>query len=62
MHRYLPRIHLVKHETEERKTFSFDETMFIAVTAYQNHRVGSTLFSSVLNSYIVGLTKLTSNI
>ncbi|KAE9420414.1 hypothetical protein Angca_005789 [Angiostrongylus cantonensis] len=51
MHRYLPRIHLVRHfgggdepETRsniERITISFEETTFIAVTAYQNHRITS---------------------
>ncbi|KAK6025527.1 T-box [Ostertagia ostertagi] len=51
MHRYLPRIHLVRHSDaqdeqgdrseEDRITVSFEETTFIAVTAYQNHRVGA---------------------
>ncbi|PIO60667.1 T-box [Teladorsagia circumcincta] len=53
MHRYLPRIHLVRHTEahddegdryeEDRITVSFEETTFIAVTAYQNHRVMSLL-------------------
>ncbi|KHJ95321.1 T-box [Oesophagostomum dentatum] len=47
MHRYLPRIHLVRHTDEESSeglskkdgaTVTFEETVFIAVTAYQNHR------------------------
>ena len=47
MHRYQPRFHVVyvnpKNEdaskTENFRTFSFAETKFTAVTAYQNHRV-----------------------
>uniref|UniRef100_A0A1I7XCL8 T-box domain-containing protein n=1 Tax=Heterorhabditis bacteriophora TaxID=37862 RepID=A0A1I7XCL8_HETBA len=47
MHRYRPRIHLVRHidggggQAAERRTISFEETAFIAVTAYQNHRITS---------------------
>jgi T-box protein 1 len=53
MHRYQPRFHVVyipaKSEltdpalTEEFKTFIFPETRFTAVTAYQNHRVSTSL-------------------
>lgn len=51
MHRYQPRIHLVKKrdsvstvpvtdlEVEEFRTFIFTETIFTAVTAYQNQLV-----------------------
>jgi hypothetical protein len=46
MHRYQPRFHLVVNVDEikdqnanRRKTFVFHETSFMAVTAYQNHRV-----------------------
>lgn len=44
MHRYQPRFHLVVHVDQasslnRRKTFVFKETAFMAVTAYQNHRV-----------------------
>lgn len=50
MHKYQPRIHLVKRpegsssnitdlENEEYKTFVFPETIFTAVTAYQNQLV-----------------------
>ncbi len=47
MHKYQPRFHVVyvnpKSEnvaqTENYKTFIFPETKFMAVTAYQNHRV-----------------------
>uniref|UniRef100_A0A914LYY2 T-box domain-containing protein n=1 Tax=Meloidogyne incognita TaxID=6306 RepID=A0A914LYY2_MELIC len=44
MHRYQPRFHLVVHANQtsslnRRKTFVFKETAFMAVTAYQNHRV-----------------------
>lgn len=55
MHRYQPRIHLVKcrakdedknHkitdlQKEEHKTFIFPESIFTAVTAYQNQLVSS---------------------
>ena len=51
MHRYQPRIHLVKRpdgcasnpvtdlDLEDHKTFLFPETVFTAVTAYQNQLV-----------------------
>ncbi|CAD5220809.1 unnamed protein product [Bursaphelenchus xylophilus] len=42
MHRYQPRIHVVLHNydgTEKQRTFIFSETQFMAVTAYQNHRI-----------------------
>ena len=47
MHNYQPRFHIVyvnpKSEdvtqTENFKTATFTETKFMAVTAYQNHRV-----------------------
>lgn len=50
MHKYQPRIHIVKRpegasgqivdlENEEYKTFVFPETIFTAVTAYQNQLV-----------------------
>lgn len=49
MHRYQPRCHVVvapsppgsapDPRTENFKTFSFPETRFTAVTAYQNHRI-----------------------
>lgn len=43
LHKYEPRIHLVKVATEQQiiKTFPFPETQFIAVTAYQNEEVTS---------------------
>jgi len=50
MHKYQPRIHLVRKrddvstiqnlEMEEFRTFVFPETVFIGVTAYQNQLVG----------------------
>jgi len=51
MHKYQPRVHLVRKplsgrhspirdlEDEQHKTFVFPETVFIAVTAYQNQLV-----------------------
>ena len=49
MHKYQPRFHIVYvhpkgedvSQTENFKTFLFAETKFMAVTAYQNHRVSS---------------------
>lgn len=56
MHKYQPRFHVVyvnpKSEdvshTENFKTFVFTETKFMAVTAYQNHRVGGLFIWSVV--------------
>ena len=47
MHKYQPRFHVVYvgpkgedvSQTTNYKTFIFGETKFMAVTAYQNHRV-----------------------
>ncbi len=45
MHRYIPRLHIVQASddysirTGPLSTFIFDETVFIAVTAYQNDQV-----------------------
>lgn len=64
MHKYQPRIHILKKkdatpnlpsitslETEEFKTFIFPETTFIAVTAYQNQLVSpSKVFIDVLTN------------
>nr|CAD7203232.1 unnamed protein product [Timema douglasi] len=43
LHKYEPRVHLVKVGTEHRRvlTYPFPETQFIAVTAYQNEEVTS---------------------
>ena len=49
MHKYQPRFHVVYvnpktedvSQTENFKTISFTETKFMAVTAYQNHRVST---------------------
>ncbi|CAG9767610.1 unnamed protein product [Ceutorhynchus assimilis] len=43
LHKYEPRVHLVRVGTESRRvmTFPFPETQFIAVTAYQNEEVTS---------------------
>jgi hypothetical protein len=42
MHKYLPRIHIVPCDDQnDIKTFYFNETKFIAVTAYQNTDVNS---------------------
>jgi len=50
MHRYQPRVHcvyspssktdeLLVQQTQAFRTFTFSETKFIGVTAYQNHRI-----------------------
>lgn len=48
MHRYQPNIHIiVSDSTGEyvcKNTFVFPETAFMAVTAYQNHRVSNNIF------------------
>lgn len=43
LHKYEPRVHLVRVGTEQRRvvTYQFPETQFIAVTAYQNEEVTS---------------------
>lgn len=46
MHKYQPRLHIVKANDvksihwSQVSTFMFEETVFIAVTAYQNEQVG----------------------
>ena len=57
MHKYQPRVRLVQkhdvssgmtsHDAEEYKTFVFTETVFIAVTAYQNQLVCALLFCQI---------------
>jgi len=48
MHKYQPRFHLVQANDLYRlpcstfRTYVFKETEFIAVTAYQNEKVGKT--------------------
>jgi len=50
MHKYQPRLHVVKASDPLRlsyssmNTFAFPETRFIAVTAYQNEKVSRTIF------------------
>ena len=48
LHKYQPRIHIVKvGQKEEKRTIStheFPETQFVAVTAYQNEEVRTFLF------------------
>jgi len=49
MHKYTPRVHIIRKKdhtasvinlnTEEMKTFTFEQTSFLAVTAYQNQLV-----------------------
>ncbi|XP_026283045.1 T-box transcription factor T-like [Frankliniella occidentalis] len=43
LHKYEPRVHLVKVGTDQRRvlTYPFPETQFVAVTAYQNEEVTS---------------------
>ena len=54
MHKYQPRVHIIRKrdhtasvinlKSEEMKTFTFSETNFIGVTAYQNQLVSSKVF------------------
>ncbi|KAK2563569.1 T-box transcription factor TBX20 [Acropora cervicornis] len=54
MHKYQPRVHIIRKrdhtasvinlKSEEMKTFTFTETNFIGVTAYQNQLVSSEVF------------------
>jgi hypothetical protein len=45
MHKYQPRLHIVKTDSianlkhSHFNTFTFEETKFIAVTAYQNEKI-----------------------
>ena len=42
LHKYQPRVHIVKVGNGEKKTvatYTFPETQFVAVTAYQNEEV-----------------------
>ena len=59
MHKYIPRIHIVE-EGKSLSTFTFDETVFTAVTAYQNERVciSKFLFKHFFNKFIFKITKL----
>lgn len=56
MHRYILRLHIVQASDEYSirtgplSTFVFDETAFIAVTAYQSDKVNSIVF--VTNNFI----------
>ncbi len=51
LHKYQPRIHVVKVGSDNEKqrvfTYAFQETQFIAVTAYQNEEVRSRGFHHV---------------
>jgi len=60
MHKYQPRVHLVRRpftgrhspirdlDKEEHKTFVFPETVFTAVTAYQNQLVSADMYFATL--------------
>lgn len=62
MHRYQPRIHLVKWrdhgspivdlEAEQFRSFVFPETVFTAVTAYQNQLVSFSLCLPCIPAYL----------
>lgn len=54
MHKYRPRIHIIEQDdSQKRHTFSFEETEFIAVTAYQNHRVSGSKIQLAKNYRLV---------
>lgn len=59
MHRYQPRLHIVKTNDLIKipwspiKTFIFKETQFIAVTAYQNEKVIKSFSSLFFLSFLL---------
>lgn len=65
MHKYQPRIHLIKNPGDQEKldltqaqTFIFPETIFMAVTSYQNHLVSIELHNGYnVNIRILGQNK-----
>ena len=65
MHKYQPRIHLIKNPGDQEKldltqaqTFIFPETIFMAVTSYQNHLVSIGLHNGyIVNIWILGQNK-----
>ena len=65
MHKYQPRLHIVKAndlssiQSNEFNTFIFEETIFIAVTAYQNERVNIFIvnFNSKKNYFLYLISK-----
>lgn len=70
MHRYQPRLHIVKTNDLIKipwspiKTFIFKETQFIAVTAYQNEKVCihiNVIFIFDFHSFECGLRFLIDN-
>lgn len=60
MHRYIPRVHIVQASdsysmrTGPLSTFVFDETAFIAVTAYQNDQVS---FKDILSIFLISRSR-----
>lgn len=73
MHKYQPRIHLVKRpdgasgqiidlDNEEYKTFIFPETVFTAVTAYQNQLVSLHFKLTFIFSFFLAFKTVKSSI
>ena len=68
LHKYQPRIHIVKvGQKEEKRTIStheFPETQFVAVTAYQNEEVRTFLvsFEETKNCYCHFFERVVSSI
>lgn len=60
LHKYEPRLHLVKVGANSQKkrisSFSFPETQFIAVTAYQNEEVSRNDVPQLINGNLVPLS------
>lgn len=56
LHKYEPRVHLVKVGTDQRRvlTYPFPETQFVAVTAYQNEEV---VYASSVHRYDMNLLR-----
>ena len=53
LHKYEPRVHLVKVGTDQRRvlTYPFPETQFVAVTAYQNEEVCNSTEKSIMPTF-----------
>ena len=66
MHKYQPRVHIIRKrdhtasvinlKSEEMKTFTFPETNFIGVTAYQNQLVSQ--LNQKVQSYVSFSTQI----
>lgn len=68
MHKYQPRFHVILEETDktqsrgkgQTRTFTFNETQFMAVTAYQNHMVSLSYHKKRIFGIALEITSATS--